>query len=502
MRDGDAQHLEVKVRTYLLLVGLIVVACDERPEERNAADATPETEAPETEAPLICVDQIPEPVATLENPPKSPNDSRTDLDSAVHGNNITKNYQYVLINTENYDCNEIENDGDVSYGAVTEIGDKLTLAIGANGPKTLCLHGLDEDGRLQNNATRYTWIKTMPKLHSESEIPAAGQPGIGLIDEPVTFASGYGNDQGNGAARSFTIKNIGTGTLKWQAKTASNAEWLQIKNSDEGYVEVKAGKLKRGEIDANTSAFVAFRLAKGRGTDYGEPYQREHEIIFVNEESKHEIKVKVKLAIPKLDTQKEEVELTNNSSPVKVYVKNLNKPLGVEEMWIEVAGGFPITKDDKGEAFAEFKGLVTYETGLASTGTNDGERYVELTLTDAGKESCAVVQQTLVVYSNGDSKGDDNCKVEAGTPYIGGNGNAKWTTGRCKRIVVSFNGWKHLDLNDDDVINILDLVKAAALLENQPDPLIGEHKRADIDGNGKVEQADLAEISACLGSKL
>ena len=490
------------MRTYLWLVSLVaaVVACDERPEEWNEDDDTP----------TICLvavdDQIPEPVATLENPPKSSNDSRTDIDSAVHGNNITKNYQYVLINAENYDCNEIENDGDVSYGAVTEIGDKLTLAIGANGHKTLCLRGLDEDSRLQNEPTRYTWIKTMPRLHSESEIPAAGQPGIGLIDEPVTFASGYGNDHGNGAARSFTVKNIGVSTLKWQAKTASNAEWLLMKNSDEEYVEVKAGKLKRGEIDANTSAFVSFRLAKGRGTDYGEPYQREHEIIFVNEKSKHEIKVKIKLAIPKLDMQREEVELTNNSSPVKVYAKNLNKPLGVEEMWIEVVGVFPtdasITEDDKREAFKEFKGLVTYKTGLASTGINDGERYVELTSTDAGKESCAVVQQTLLVYSNGDSKGDDNCKVEGGTPYVGGNGDAKWTTGRCKRIVVSFNGWKHLDLNDDDVINILDVTKAAQLIGDPPDPLTDDYARADIDGNGKVEQADLAEISACLGSKL
>ena len=593
------------MRTYLLLVGLMVVACDKNSDDGGGeGDATPETEAPEVwieageglpagessanslevtvtgndtateyqyalfsdesvtcatakygkfqkiDTKLVAIDLGSDgkkiiclrgkdkddneqanpkryswtkvsstsegelmPHAELEVPPSA---SDQKIDSKVKDtNDITVKYEYVLISleledTEYYDCADVESDPTHSYSPPKKIAEQLILDLGDDDRrKTLCLRGLDKDGRVQNNATVYNWVKLPPKMHEDSEIPAAGQPAIGLIEKPIAFVSGEGD------AHSFTVKNIGTGILKWHAKTASAVDWLLVNDGNDEYVEIKAGEIAGGEIDAdvNAHALVGFKLAKGKGTDYGEPYKREHEIIFVNEESKHEIKVKITLTIPKLDIQRVELSLTRNSEPTKVYVENL----GEEGMDIRVVGGFPnnesVTRNDKLAMIDKFRRLVQYKTRLAHTGANKGKRYVELTITDAGKESCEAIEQTLIVYSNGDSKGIANCTVDATKSYLGGSvvwggnensgafGHAEWTTGNCKRIAVSFNGWKRLDLNDDGKINIQDLVIAANEVGEPPNPMTDAYQHADVDGNGKVEKADLAAISACFGNK-
>ena len=141
--------------------------------------------------------------------------------------------------------------------------------------------------------------------------------------------------------------------------------------------------------------------------------------------------------------------------------------------------------------------MVEHSIGLESTGTNKGEKYVEFTITSDGKESCEAVRQTILVYSNGDSKGASDCSIEAWKQYIGRSTGASWTTRRCKRIVVTFNDF---DLNDDGKINILDLTTVGGQLGDPPDPMTDAYRRADIDGNGKVEQADAAVLSACFSS--
>ena len=423
-------------------------------------------------------------------------DSDKKINSKVIGNDITTSYQYVLVNAERYDCGDIKDDLAVGYSASHQIGKILALDIGADGSKTLCLRGLDQDDRLQNEATRYTWVKkTPPEPNPDNEKSAVGAPGIDLSNDSITFLSGSGN------AVAVTVQNFGAGTLQWSANTASAASWLQVKKSDGNYVALASGELARGALASNESALVVFKLAQDRGTDYGKPYQREHEIVFVNEDSGFEMTAKIALEIPRLDNKTVHVALTRNSAPVKVYAKNLNKDLGMQPMEIEVVPAFPITipRDEKVERDKKFKTMVTVETGLASTGTNAGEQYVEFMVNTAGVKGCESYSQTILVYSNGDSKGASDCSIEAWTQYIGRSTGASWTTRRCKRIVVTFNTWKHLDPNDDGKINIFDIVEAAANFGDPPDPMTDAYRLADVDGNGKVDQADLDAISACFG---
>ena len=454
------------------------------------------------------------PLAELKIAPSSEMET---IDIEVKGNDITVKYQYALISREDYDCADIDSDSSVSYSVVTPIATKLTLSAAdlGNGHKTLCLRGLDKNDRVQNEASDYHWVKQPPGLHKDSEVPEADQPAIGLITSneqkttsTIAFVSGDNTVYG------LTVKNIGTGTLKWQAKTTSDVDWLMLyEKSNDQSVEIKAGELASGEIVANTNYVVFFKLTKGKDTDYGTPYEREHEIIFVNTESGHEIKEKITLTIPKLDTSRENISLTSHSESVKVYAKNIGKA----GMDIHIVGVFPtdITKDEKKDRIDKFRGLVQYKTGLETTGTNAGEHYVELKVTDAGKESCEVVEQTLFVYSNGDSKDTSDCTVDGTKSYLGGStvwggsanrgaiGNAKWTTSRCKRIVVNFNGLEHLDLNEDGIINILDLTFAAGHVGKPPDPMTDDYRLADVDGNGTVDKdGDLVAISNCLGKEL
>ena len=423
----------------------------------------------------------------------------------IAGNTITVKYQYALINAKDYDCAKIESDENVSYGAVVAIDQPLEQELGNDGHKTLCLRGLDKDDRLQNKATPYTWVKSPPPPHEDNEKPAEGKAGIGLIKQPITFTSGTVH------AESITVQNVGVGKLKWHAKTANDVDWLQIKSSDDSFVAIEKGKLASGEIDTKTFAIVSFKLTKGEDTDYGKPYKREHEIVFVNEESGYEIKETIKLNIPQLDTKREWVNLTRNSDPVKVYAKNK----GEGDMYIQVVGAFPtnanLTRDNMRDMIANLKEVVSYRTGMETEGVNKDKRYVEFSVTDTGKDSCKAVRQMMIVYSNGDSKGVNNCNIMAGTKYIGREKeeNAKWTTNNCKRIVVTFAPFgtgKSLDLNDDKVVNILDLTFISTRVGKDPSEMNNKervnYKRADIDGNGKVEQADLTAISKCFGKTL
>lgn len=437
-------------------------------------------------------DQLPE--VELETIPTA---NMLSINSKVVGNKITEKYQYVLVNAAKYNCDGVEDDANVSYGAVRKITEMLVEDVGVDGHKTLCLRGLDKDGKLQTKATSYHWEKTPSVTNSNNEKPAEGQPGIGLISASITFRSG------SGSAYGITVRNVGTGKLKWQAKTASSSTWLQVKDAKGNYVPLKAGELASGELAPDESKFVFFRLAKGRDTDYGKPYKREHEVVFVNKESKYQMKAKIALEIPKLDNSDAAVALTRTSAPIKVYVKNLNKPLGLKYLMnIEVVPAFPttITKAQKIAQDKKFKSMVTHKIGVETTGSNVGDNYVEFTVKPAGVTGCDIHQQTILVYSNGDSKGANDCTVDAWTKYIGGNGKgANWTTRRCKRIVVTFNTWKHLDLNNDNKVNVQDLVAAASYINTAPpSPMTDAYQRADVDGNGKVEQADLVAIRECL----
>ena len=440
------------------------------------------------------------PEASLETQPVDGPSEK--ISSMVEGNDVTVKYQYALISEEDYDCAGIDADANVNYNPPQAMDAVLEQDIGANGHKTLCLLGLDEYGQLQDPAKKYTWEKTAPVMSDADEQPAAGEAGIRLSNASITFRSGTGNGIG------FTVKNVGASTLKWEANTASAVPWLTIKMGT-NYQALTAGKLAEGQLAAGASAPVFFKLSQGRGTDYGAPYKREHEIVFTNKDSGHEIKAKIALEIPKLEVPMRDgspvpvhVKLTRDSAPIKVYAKNLNKSLSMRPIEIDVVPGFPtsITKNDKKARYNKFKSLVTVGKPKPEiTGANMGQKYIEFTVTAAGKTSCEAVRQTLYIYSNGDSKGADDCDVKARQRYIGMSHDAKWTTKRCLRIMTTFNAF---DMNDDDVINVLDLTFIGDKVnKSPPNPMTAAYRRADVDGNGRVERADLGLLSKCFGTR-
>lgn len=431
------------------------------------------------------------PEAELDGPPTD--GPAGQISSGVSGNDVTVRYRYALIEEQNYDCAGIADDDDVSYRAPQNMDVDLGLNITDNGHYTLCLQGLDADDQLQDPATKYTWEKKKQTSSNADKTPDTGKRGLALFGSSFHFLSG------NDDAIRIPVLNVGTGMLKWEANTTSAVPWLEVKVGA-NYQALTAGKLASGDLAAKTNAQVKLRLAKGRGTDYGEPHQRTHEIVFTNKDSGHEVKAKIVLEIPKLEVPARAVRLalSRDSAPTKVYAKDLNRSLGMSPIKIDVAPAFPtdITSDEKRARYGKFKSLVTVSRPkLESTGANSGEKYIEFTVTAAGKQSCETVRQTLLVYSNGDSKDASNCTIKAGKRYLGTSSDAKWTTSRCLRVVVNFNAF---DMNDDNKINILDLTFISQKISmSPPSPMTAAYRRADVDGNGRVERADLELLGKC-----
>ncbi len=434
-----------------------------------------------------------------------PIDTAAKLVNEIVGNDITTHYQYVLIQEKEYDCADIATDSDVSYRAAQPINKILELTVGANGPKTLCLRGLGDNSERQLVATRYTWEKQQPTPSPDDEQPATQAKAVGalkVLNKNLTIISG------SVIAYPVTVSNIGQGTLRWKVKSEQAAAWLQFRSGLTGtYQPVSAAEsLASGTLAAGKSTAVYFKLSKGSGTDYGRPYRRERLFTFSNTDSGFRIKTTIALEIPLLDTSTWEVELTHKDQSVSTSVQNLNKASNVRfgnlALQIEAVPAFDstLTKQEKVEKYEKFSSLVTIETGIMTTRTSTGEKYVKFTPNPNAATDCEVHRQEFLVYSNGDSKGASDCNIEAGIRYIGGDANASWTTRRCKRIEVTFNGYKHTDVTNDGVVNIFDLTKAASSLGARPTQTYDPAHRADVNGDGTVDQADLDEIRKCFNS--
>ena len=440
----------------------------------------------------VVVADAPEPEAGIEILPTA---CETNIDSPVWGNAITKQYQYALIDGKDSNCD----DNSVSYADAQALTNKLVLSdLGDDGHKTLCLRGLNEDGtRQQKKATKYTWEKTNATLHAGGEKPDAGQGGLGLFCASFVFTSG------KRGAHGVTVKNIGSGDLSWKASIAQAAPWFAVKvgSSADNYMQINSpGEIaESNELKAGESESVFFKLNEPEKTDYGEPYQRSLDITFINIGSNYQTTATITLEIPQLDTTTSEVELSSNNPTHRVYAQNLNKS-STNKMEIEIVPAFVTTlsKEDKESLLAKFSGMVEATTGVEITGNNAGDPYIDLKLKDV---SCGDHEQTLLVYSNGDSKGATDCSINASKSYIGLSSKARWDTTSCKRIKIAFtmpNNWQAVDSNADGKINIQDLVMVSNQIE-KTDPTTADYKKADIDGSGEVDITDLVLVSSCLG---
>ena len=421
----------------------------------------------------------------------------TEIDSHVFGNAVTKEYQYAFSPDENPDCDS----SDVIYADARSLADKLVISdLGDDGHKTLCLRGLNEDGtQSQQTATRYTWEKKANSLHAGGEIPAAGKAGLGL------FCASFVLTSGKQEALGVTLKNTGEGVLSWKASVTEAAPWLTVKVGKDGKDTAinAAGDIpnNNNKLDAGKSESVFFLLTQPKKTDYGKPHQRSLDITFVNEESDYKTTATITLEIPQLDTTTAGVRLTSSKHTHRLYTENLNKS-EANKMEIEVVPAFPtsLTKEERQNLYTKFSGQVETTAGIEVTGDNTGDNYVDLKL-KAKDMGCGTHEQTLLVYSNGDSMGAADCNIDASKSYVGLSGNARWNTTSCKRIEVTIampDNWQGTDLNADDVVNIQDLVLASSQI-NKTDTTTPEYQKADVDGSGTVDMTDLSLVSSCFG---
>jgi hypothetical protein len=86
---------------------------------------------------------------TLAGTPANPS-TTVNLNVTVIGADVTK-YQAALKNGT--DC------AGAKYAAATVIATPITLAVGAAGPKALCVKGIDAAGNVQTTPTAYSWTQ-------------------------------------------------------------------------------------------------------------------------------------------------------------------------------------------------------------------------------------------------------------------------------------------------------------------------------------------------------
>ena len=228
--------------------------------------------------------------------------SLKQITASVAGLNGATKYQYVLLNQENANCNNIK-DSDYQKNE-HPITTSLTFDLTSNGDKTLCLRGLDDNGKIQEDVAKYHWatITASPSVTEQS----SGKSQLHLNKTKININSG------SKKYYSVTITNKGTKPLRWRAETFQAISWLKIRNRGEPYKIInKSSSLIFGTLPmtnnsnvngsgtTNTSGTkVFFRLTDPAKTNYGKPYLRKKKIRFYNVDSNWSRDIEVTLKIP------------------------------------------------------------------------------------------------------------------------------------------------------------------------------------------------------------
>jgi hypothetical protein len=95
-------------------------------------------------------DTVPPTAVTLAGTPENPS-TTTNLNVTVSGGIDLAKYQVALKNGTG--C------AGVTYSAARAITTPITNAVGAAGPKTLCVKGIDAAGNIQTTPTQYSWTR-------------------------------------------------------------------------------------------------------------------------------------------------------------------------------------------------------------------------------------------------------------------------------------------------------------------------------------------------------
>lgn len=356
------------------------------------------------------------------------------INANVAGLNGATKYQYVLLDQENANCNNI-NDQDYQKNE-HPITMPLNLQGLSNGNKTLCIRGVDNNGKIQEDVAKYCWIKTStspPAIET-----ASGKSRLYLNKTKIKFNSGSQNYY------NIIITNKGSEQLRWRAQTSQAIDWLKIRAHRTNYKIVKKSQnLISGYLPArnntsgsgsstNNSTQVFFKLSNETKTNYGKPYLRTNKIRFYNEDSNWHHDVEITLKIPKLRAAGGTMRFNNRTQASRIPLENIGEQSAqLQTNYLPV-----ITNQNNYNKFTKairvgFEKINNKLFFKASQYTNN---------------NTTRITQKYLIYSNGDSKGINNCKIETNKTYPG-NFSPPWKTTNCISITIALDKNKNTNGN-------------------------------------------------------
>ena len=343
----------------------------------------------------------------------------------IAGLNGATKYQYVFLDQANANCNNI-NDSDYQKNE-HPITVPLTLQVTSNGDKTLCVRGIDNDGKIQEDVAKYYWTKTTASPSATEA--SSGNSQLHLDKTKININSGSKNYY------SVTITNKGKKQLRWRAKSSQAISWLKIRKHGEQYKTVnKSPTVISGTLPAksntntnssgssnNNSTKVFFKLSNETKTNYGTPYLRKNKISFYNDDSNWYSDVEITLKIPKLRAAGGTIRFNDKTQTSRIPIENI----GEQSAQFQTKYLAVITNRNNYNKFVK-----AIRVGFEKTG---GKLSFKASRRTNGNVNG--IQQKYLIYSNGDSKGVNNCKIEATKTYYS-NFSPPWDTTNCISVTI------------------------------------------------------------------
>ena len=344
----------------------------------------------------------------------------------IAGLNGATKYQYVFLDQATANCNNI-NDSDYQKNE-HPITAPLTLQVTSNGDKTLCVRGIDNSGKIQEDVAKYYWTKTTPSPSATE--PSSGNSQLHLDKTKININSGSRNYY------SLTITNKGNKQLRWRAKSSQTISWLKIRKHGEQYkIANKSPTVVSGTLPAksnsntnssgsssNNSTKVFFKLSNETKTNYGTPYLRNNKIRFFNDDSNWHKDVEITLKIPKLRATGGTMRFKTNTQSSSIPIENI----GEQSTQLQTKYLPIITNRNNYNkfikairvGFEKINGKLSFKVSRRKNSNISG------------------IQQKYLIYSNGDSKGINNCKIEANKTYYD-SFSPSWNTTNCISMTVA-----------------------------------------------------------------
>lgn len=354
----------------------------------------------------------------------------SQITASIAGLNGATKYQYVLLDQENANCNNID-DRDYQKNEQT-ITTPLSLQVTSIGAKTLCVRGIDKNGKIQEDVAKYCWTQTTPSPPVTET--ASGKSQLHLNRTKININSGSRNYY------TIIIANKGTKQLRWRAQTSQAISWLKIRKHGGSYkVANKSQNLITGTLPARTTSNsnnsgsgsstystskIFFKLNNETKTNYGTPYLRKNKIRFYNTDSNWYRDVEITLKIPKLRSAGGTMRFSNNTKTSRIPIEN------VGEQSAQLQTKYLAVVTDRNNYNKFIKTIRVGFEKISGKLSFKASRY--------GNNNSNGIQQKYLIYSNGDSKGVNNCKIEANKVYHN-SFSPPWDTTNCISVTIAID---------------------------------------------------------------